>query len=123
LLATCFEAERAAQDAAVAELRASRVFIRSVPPGLTTTADPTAATIRPAPHEKPSRWGLVALACALAMAVASVIAVRHSSHGGASVAAGAVHQQASPVNPAVSAPSPAVDLGSANDGGASRSVP
>jgi serine/threonine-protein kinase len=84
LMAIYFDEERSAQEAAIAALRTSRLFLRSLPPGLTTTADPTASTIRPVVHERPSRWALVALAGALAMAIASVVAVRMSASGAAS---------------------------------------
>jgi serine/threonine protein kinase len=133
LLATCFERERVAQDAAVAELRASRIFMRSLPPGLTTTADPTAATIRPVPHEKPSRWALVALACALAMALSSVIAVRHSAEAETGLAAQVPALRTAPANPGASAAlaptvaptaaEPGEAKSAVEDGGASRFVP
>lgn len=123
LLGSYFELERVAQDVAVAELRATRTFIRSLPPGLTTTAAPTAASVRPAVHEPPSRWGILVLGFALSMAVASVIVVRCAAKGsgGAGPAAqpAPVDPRSGPGNPTPSTKAPRL----VSDAGGARFVP
>jgi serine/threonine-protein kinase len=129
LLSVYFEEERAAHDAAVAELRAEAGPVRGLPPGLTTTEGPTAASVRAAHHEKPSRWGLVALACALPMVVVALFAVRSSIEDGDEPGAAARTAPAGaavPADPPASAgnnAAPAVSAIPRADGGATRFVP